>query len=50
VDIDGGVQTTQIWWEESCHRREGISGAWRKKNKGRHLDVLGLEYLKIAQL
>lgn len=40
----------KIWWEKSCRRREGISGAWRrKKNKGRHLDVLGLEYLEILQ-
>jgi|UniRef100_A0A804NAS3 hypothetical protein len=23
----------KIWWEKSCRRREGISGAWRRKKK-----------------
>lgn len=25
----------KIWWEKSCRRREGISGAWRRKKKQR---------------
>lgn len=49
VDIDEGVQTTQIWWEKSCHRREGISGGWREK-KGRHLDVLSLDFFRQRKL
>jgi hypothetical protein len=51
LDIDEGVQTTQNLVGEVMSSQGGNIGslAKKKKNKGRHLDVLGLEYLEILQ-